>query len=134
MPPVLDPSFLLDFDTFDPHLAQILVPQLIELSLDHTPPLFAQLQEACDGGDMTTIHTLLHRLTGSSATIGGRHLAAHCATLQDQLRAGTQRDLPARLHLIQRAYQELTVALRQERERYIGAPLSHSRNRRGATS
>ena len=56
--------------------------ELIQLFLDHTPPLIETLEEAYRRGDRLASHSAAHKLKGSCANIGAEVLAELASRLE----------------------------------------------------
>ena len=59
-----------------------IVDQLLDLFLQSTPPLLAELRAAVDGGDSEALRRAAHKLKGSCQNIGATVMAALCHALE----------------------------------------------------
>jgi len=61
-----------------------IVPKLVELYLEDTPPRIVSLREAVGRTDVDEIKSIAHAMKGSSANIGALRMSALCAELESQ--------------------------------------------------
>lgn len=77
----------------DPTAAELaLIQRLLRSFVAKTPEAVARLLDGFGGKDLGTIRDQAHGLKGSAANIGATALAALCAALEDQARAGAIAD------------------------------------------
>jgi PAS domain S-box-containing protein len=62
--------------------------ELIELFLKDAQPRLQQMEAAASAGDLPRLATATHTLKGSASNLGARRLAALCAALEKQSKAG----------------------------------------------
>jgi CheY-like chemotaxis protein/HPt (histidine-containing phosphotransfer) domain-containing protein len=65
--------------------------ELIELFLKDAQPRLQQMEAAASAGDLPKLAAATHTLKGSASNLGARRLAAFCATLEKQSKAGDAR-------------------------------------------
>jgi CheY-like chemotaxis protein/HPt (histidine-containing phosphotransfer) domain-containing protein len=61
-----------------------IVPRLVELYLEDTPPRIVSLREAVGRTDVDEIKSIAHAMKGSSANIGALRMSALCAELESK--------------------------------------------------
>jgi CheY-like chemotaxis protein/HPt (histidine-containing phosphotransfer) domain-containing protein len=83
------------------------VPQLIELFVQSTPPLIDELRSGIADGDREAVRRAAHKLKGSCANIGAGFLAKLAATIERDARA-----TPADLDGLDRVFMDTRDALR----------------------
>jgi HPt (histidine-containing phosphotransfer) domain-containing protein len=59
-----------------------IVGQLLDLFLQSTPPLLAELRTAIDGGDGEELRRAAHKLKGSCQNIGATFMVTLCRALE----------------------------------------------------
>ena len=89
--------------------------ELIDLYLETTPTLLAELRIALDAGDVAVFRALVHQLKGSSSSLGVQALQHLCGELDQQGRAGTLTDLATALQRIEVAHGHGVQALAAQR-------------------
>jgi HPt (histidine-containing phosphotransfer) domain-containing protein len=87
MLPILDVNILHNFRSLDRDNI-LIVTELIRLYLNHTQPLLDTLKHTSDDPSASTYRIALHRLKGSSASIGAVRLAQFCEELEQELSVG----------------------------------------------
>jgi two-component system, sensor histidine kinase and response regulator len=65
--------------------------ELIELFLKDAQPRLQEMEAAASAGDLPKLAAATHTLKGSASNLGARRLAAFCATLEKQSKAGDAR-------------------------------------------
>ena len=89
--------------------------ELIDLYVETSHTLLAELWTATDTGNVAAFRSLVHQLKGSSASLGVQALQSLCEALDEQGRAGTLTDLAAALQRIEAAHGEGLRALAAQR-------------------
>ena len=89
--------------------------ELIDLYVESSPTLLADLRTAMEAGNVAAFRLLVHKLKGSSASLGVQALQRLCEELDEQGRAGTLMDLAAALQRIEAAHGEGLRALAAHR-------------------
>jgi two-component system, sensor histidine kinase and response regulator len=84
-----------------------IVPQLIELFVESTPPLLGELRSGAEGGDPEAVRRAAHKLKGSCANIGAGFMAKLAAGIEKDATAG-----PAALDGLDRVFADTRDALR----------------------
>jgi HPt (histidine-containing phosphotransfer) domain-containing protein len=84
-----------------------IVPQLIELFVDSTPPLLEELRTAVDSADDESVRRAAHKLKGSCQNIGAGFMAELAANIE---RAATA--APGELEGLDRIFADTRDALR----------------------
>jgi two-component system sensor histidine kinase/response regulator len=110
MQPILDQTVLLSFRSLEHDGAQI-VDELIELFLLHTQPLLDTIAHSSHDPTISTFRITLHRLKGSSASIGALRLAHLCEELEQQTAAGIRPSSEEILGHLSREYEQVKKAL-----------------------
>jgi HPt (histidine-containing phosphotransfer) domain-containing protein len=110
MQPILDQTVLLSFRSLEHDGVQI-VDELIELFLLHTQPLLDSIAHSSDDPNTSTFRITLHRLKGSSASIGALRLAHLCEELEQQTAAGIRHSSEDILAQMRREYEQVKKAL-----------------------
>ncbi|TJY58351.1 response regulator [Sinimarinibacterium sp. CAU 1509] len=110
----LDPQALKDLVGDDP----LVIQHLFEEFLAANDPVVAALQPALDAGDFETLRGHVHRLLGSSRTLGARPLTEALEALQSAARGTDVASSADDIQQVCRAYQRLRDYLR------VASPLS----------
>jgi two-component system, sensor histidine kinase and response regulator len=84
-----------------------IVPQLIELFVESTPPLLDELRAGVDSGDEESVRRAAHRLKGSCQNIGAGFMARLAADIETAATAA-----PGELDGLDRVFQDTRDALR----------------------
>jgi two-component system, sensor histidine kinase and response regulator len=84
-----------------------IVPQLIELFVESTPPLLHELRAGVISGDDETVRRAAHKLKGSCQNIGAGFMARLAADIEQAATAA-----PAELDGLDRVFQDTRDALR----------------------
>ena len=89
--------------------------ELIDLYVESSPTLLAEMRTAMEAGNVAAFRLLVHQLKGSSASLGVHALQHLCEELDEQGRAGTLTDLAAALQRIEAANGDGVRALAAQR-------------------
>ena len=89
--------------------------ELIDLYVETSHTLLAELWTATDTGNVAAFRSLVHQLKGSSASLGVQALQRLCDELDQQGRAGTLTDLAAPVQRIEVAHGDGVRALAAQR-------------------
>ena len=89
--------------------------ELIDLYVESSPTLLAEMRTAMEAGNVAAFRLLVHQLKGSSASLGVHALQHLCEALDEQARAGTLTDLAAALQRIEEAHGHGLRALAAQR-------------------
>ncbi len=110
MQPILDLTVLLSFRSLERN-GVLIVDELIQLFLFHTQPLLETIERSSVDPSESTFRIALHRLKGSSASIGALRLAHLCEELEQQATIGTQYLTHDILAQMSREYEHVREAL-----------------------
>ncbi len=110
MQPILDMTVLLSFRSLERDGSSI-VDELIGLFLYHTQPLIETIKGASDDPSASAFKIALHRLKGSSASIGALRLAHLCEELEQQTAIGLRDSTGDILVQMSREYEHVKEAL-----------------------
>jgi len=91
--------------------------EMIDVFLSDTPQLIEDLHQSLAGGNAEVLRRAAHSLKSNSATLGAMTLAALCATLEEEARAGTLDGAPERVRRIEPEYERVRAALADVRAR-----------------
>jgi two-component system sensor histidine kinase/response regulator len=110
--PLIDPSVLRNIAA----LARPgLLDSMIELYMQHSPPLITAIELAAAGGQVEALQVALHTFKSSTANLGGLRLATLTKECERLVReGGVAKGAPA-IQKIRREYQDFCSALMQER-------------------
>jgi HPt (histidine-containing phosphotransfer) domain-containing protein len=123
--PIFDSQMLDEFCATVGHPAPILLRGIVYAYLSDTPETIAQIADALEADDPQRAAELLHRLKGSSLSIGALHMAHECVALEHHL---ITVDALRRLGALAAAYERAAVALKAylaERGPQEGLPEHH---------
>ena len=59
-----------------------LIPELVQIFKDTTPPLFEEIDHAINAKEVTKLTRLAHRIKGSASNIGAKKIADICSELE----------------------------------------------------
>jgi PAS domain S-box-containing protein len=91
--------------------------QLVELFLKDSLPRLEQIESALGAGDASKAAAAAHTLKGSASNLGARHLAALCAGIEKQAKAGDLTAANTVLEPLKGEFQRVQSFLRAEVER-----------------
>jgi HPt (histidine-containing phosphotransfer) domain-containing protein len=86
--------------------------EVIVTFLEKAPSVLAALRDAATRFDAGEMRRAAHMIKGTSSMLGARRLAAQCAELELQCRAGVVPDAPGRVAAIEASYRAVEAALR----------------------
>ena len=92
-----------------------LLNSMIELYLQHSPPLITAIELAGASGQVEVLQEALHSFKSSTANLGGLRLATLIKECEALVREGGIPKAARTLHRIRREYQDFCSALMQER-------------------
>ena len=92
-----------------------LLGSLIDLYMQHSPPLVAAIEAAARQRDGTRLGEAIHTLKSSTANLGGARLAALLRECESMVNGGRVEEATLRLQRIRSEYQEFCEALARER-------------------
>jgi signal transduction histidine kinase/DNA-binding response OmpR family regulator/HPt (histidine-containing phosphotransfer) domain-containing protein len=92
-----------------------LLNSMIELYLQHSPPLLAAIERAVAGGQVEALQEALHSFKSSTANLGGTRLATLTKECEVLAREGGIAKAAPTVQRIRREYQDFCSALMQER-------------------
>jgi two-component system, sensor histidine kinase and response regulator len=92
-----------------------LLNSMIELYLQHSPPLVAAIELAVAGGKVEALQEALHTFKSSTANLGGLRLATLTKECEVLVREGGIANAAPTVQRIRREYQDFCNALMQER-------------------
>ena len=110
----IDPRVLDELRFLGDGAQEDLIGAIVEQFVHDTGPLIAQLSEAFEGGDATTVGRIAHSIKGSCGQLGGRRLAVSCGRLERRARTGGLADGLSDLRDVENDYENLRVGLSQE--------------------
>jgi two-component system, sensor histidine kinase and response regulator len=91
------------------------VTELIDQFVSETDLLLVDLRAASSHGDAVAVANIAHSIMGSGGQLGGRRLALSCGRLESKAIAGDLSGGQVDLSEVERDYQELRVALTEQR-------------------
>jgi signal transduction histidine kinase/CheY-like chemotaxis protein len=95
----------------DPSLLQ----QLIDLYLEEFPKFLDQLRQSANKGDTATVHTLAHRLKGSSMNLGITVVADLCSQIEAEGKQGNFGELSPLLLQLGNIFERISLELQHFR-------------------
>jgi len=101
--PVIDETRLLEEFGGD----QDILNELRDLFLEHVPPLYTDMQQACDTADKDAFAISVHSLKGACATYGAPRLAMVCKELEAWARAGDMQSVKDSFEHLSHEYQSV---------------------------
>jgi HPt (histidine-containing phosphotransfer) domain-containing protein len=110
--PLVDPSVLRNIAAL---ARPALLDSMIELYLQHSPPLITAIELAAASGQLEALQTALHTFKSSTANLGGVRLATLTKECEALLREGGIAKAASSVQKIRREYQDFCGALMQER-------------------
>jgi len=88
--------------------------ELIELFLRDARPRLAGMEQAAAAGDWAKLSAAAHTLKGSASNLGARQLAAGCAALEKQAKAGLGDEATKTLTEVKSAFETVEQVLKTE--------------------
>jgi HPt (histidine-containing phosphotransfer) domain-containing protein len=85
--------------------------ELIEIYLDHSSELMANLREAVEQASPEALFNAAHALKSSSATLGAGSLSALCQELETMGKAGDLEDAPRKAGQLEAEYERVKAEL-----------------------
>jgi signal transduction histidine kinase/DNA-binding response OmpR family regulator/HPt (histidine-containing phosphotransfer) domain-containing protein len=110
--PLIDPGVLRNIAAL---ARPALLDSMIELYLQHSPPLITAIEQAAARGQVEALQVALHTFKSSTANLGGLRLATLMKECEGMVRAGSVAKAAPALQRIRREYQDFCSALMQER-------------------
>jgi signal transduction histidine kinase/CheY-like chemotaxis protein len=110
--PLIDPSVLRNIAAL---ARPALLDSMIELYLQHSPPLISAIEQAAARGEAEALQTALHTFKSSTANLGGLRLATLVKECEGLVREGGIAKAAPAVQRIRREYQDFCSALMQER-------------------
>ena len=110
--PLIDPGVLRNIAAL---ARPALLDSMIELYLQHSPPLITAIEQAAARGQVEALQVALHTFKSSTANLGGLRLATLMKECEGMVRAGGVAKAAPALQRIRREYQDFCSALMQER-------------------
>ncbi len=101
--PVIDETRLLEEFGGD----QDILNELRDLFLEHVPPLYTDMQQACDDADKDAFAISVHSLKGACATYGAPRLAMVCKELEAWARDGDMQSVKDSFEHLSDEYQSV---------------------------
>ncbi len=92
-----------------------LLDSMIELYLQHSPPLIVAIEQAAASGKVEALQVALHTFKSSTANLGGLRLATLTKECESLVREGGIAKASPAVQRIRREYQDFCSALMQER-------------------
>lgn len=99
--PVIDETRLLEEFGGD----QEILNELRDLFLEHVPPLYSDIEQACQTGDEEAFAISIHSLKGACATYGAPRLAMVCKEMESWARGGDMESVKDAFEHLSREYQ-----------------------------
>jgi two-component system sensor histidine kinase/response regulator len=112
LPPLIDPAVLRNIAAL---ARPTLLDSMIELYVQHSPPLIAAIERAAAGGQVEALQVALHTFKSSTANLGGLRLATLTKECELLAREGGIAKAAPSVRKIRREYQDFCAALLQER-------------------
>jgi CheY-like chemotaxis protein/HPt (histidine-containing phosphotransfer) domain-containing protein len=110
--PLIDPGVLRNIAAL---ARPALLDSMIELYLQHSPPLITAIEQAAASGEIEALQVALHTFKSSTANLGGMRLATLTKECEALVREGGIAKAAQPLQKIRREYQDFCSALMQER-------------------
>jgi two-component system sensor histidine kinase/response regulator len=110
--PLIDPAVLRNIAAL---ARPALLDSMIELYMQHSPPLIAAIEQAAAGGQLEALQVALHTFKSSTANLGGLRLATLTKECELLAREGGIAKAASSVQRIRREYQDFCNALMQER-------------------
>jgi signal transduction histidine kinase/DNA-binding response OmpR family regulator/HPt (histidine-containing phosphotransfer) domain-containing protein len=110
--PLIDPAVLRNIAAL---ARPALLDSMIELYLQHSPPLISAIELAAASGQVEALQVALHTFKSSTANLGGLRLATLSKECEGLVREGGIAKAAPSLQRIRREYQDFCSALMQER-------------------
>ena len=110
--PLIDPGVLRNIAAL---ARPALLDSMIELYLQHSPPLITAIEQAAARGQVEALQVALHTFKSSTANLGGLRLATLMKECEGMVREGGVAKAAPALQRIRREYQDFCSALMQER-------------------
>ncbi|MEB4591007.1 Hpt domain-containing protein [Candidatus Thiothrix sp. Deng01] len=63
-------------------LPAVILPRLVVMFGDGTPPILSEIRQYADAGDLHAMGKSAHKLKGSCVSLGAEHMAELCKQLQ----------------------------------------------------
>jgi HPt (histidine-containing phosphotransfer) domain-containing protein len=90
------------------------LPELVDLFVQDTELLLAELRAAVELRDMDAVGRIAHNIKGGGGQLGARQLASSCTRLEQAAAIGNLSVNQTDLHGVEMDYVELRQALRQQ--------------------
>jgi PAS domain S-box-containing protein len=111
---ILDPTAIAGLRAMEANLGQSVLPGVINLFFENTPPLFTDARAALQESDAKRLRRAVHTLKGSCANFGARRLRDVCQRLESTAEAGELSTAPALLEEAAVEYERLRAMLERE--------------------
>jgi len=110
--PLIDPGVLRNIAAL---ARPALLDSMIELYMQHSPPLITAIEEAAASGQVEALRVALHTFKSSTANLGGMRLATLTKECEGLVREGGIVKAGPSVQKIRREYQDFCGALLRER-------------------
>ena len=110
--PLIDPAVLRNIAAL---ARPALLDSMIELYLQHSPPLIGAIEQAAANAQVEALQVALHTFKSSTANLGGLRLATLTKECEALVREGGVAKAAPAVQRIRREYQDFCSALMQER-------------------
>ncbi|MEO7207066.1 MAG: response regulator [Steroidobacteraceae bacterium] len=110
--PLIDPGVLRNIAAL---ARPALLDSMIELYMQHSPPLITAIEQAAAGAQVDVLQVALHTFKSSTANLGGMRLATLTKECEGLLREGGIAKAAPSVQKIRREYKDFCGALLQER-------------------
>jgi two-component system sensor histidine kinase/response regulator len=110
--PLIDPGVLRNIAAL---ARPALLDSMIELYMQHSPPLITAIEEAAASGQVEALRVALHTFKSSTANLGGMRLATLTKECEGLVREGGIAKAGPSVQKIRREYQDFCSALLRER-------------------
>ena len=110
--PLIDPGVLRNIAAL---ARPALLDSMIELYMQHSPPLITAIELAAANGQTEALQEALHTFKSSTANLGGMRLATLTKECESMVREGGIAKAAPSVQKIRREYQDFCGALMQER-------------------
>jgi HPt (histidine-containing phosphotransfer) domain-containing protein len=85
--------------------------ELIDLTLEDTPPRLAEMRQASDHGDLEKVGFVAHTLKGWSGQLGAKRMVELCLRLEVLKKGGALENTPGLVRDLEREWEEVRSEL-----------------------
>jgi CheY-like chemotaxis protein len=109
--PLIDMRRVREINSIAPDNDPPMLQQLIDLYLEEFTGFLGQLQQSVNAGDCAGVHTVAHRLKGSSMNLGIVAVAGLCAQIDGKCKQGKLDEISPLLLQLENTFRRVTVEL-----------------------